>query len=117
MIFKIRLHPTISRGRVSGAEFLSYPSLIGQLKKDILLDIFRDMYPFSVFSFVVKFTYSPFKHKLDSIASFFYFTFNHLHIYLRLIINVLLLFDPCRIKHIVQLGVLIKMFILSETSL
>ena len=36
-----------------GEEFLSYPSLIGQLKKgypsDILLDIPRHMYPFSVF--------------------------------------------------------------------
>ena len=34
-----------------GGEFLSYPSLIGQLKKDILLDIPRDMYPFSVFGY------------------------------------------------------------------
>ena len=41
-----------------GGEFLSYASLIGQLKKDILLiillDIPRDMYPFSIFGSVVK---------------------------------------------------------------
>ena len=36
-------------GLLIGGEFLSYPSLIGQLEKDIPLDIPRDMYPLSVF--------------------------------------------------------------------
>ena len=40
-------------GLLIGGEFLSYPSLIGQLKKDILLDILLDIpwdiYPCSVF--------------------------------------------------------------------